>query len=242
MRGSTRREWLGLCAAAGASGILVKRASAAERPAVSAVDHLLFGVADLDRGVARIEQTTGVRAIAGGSHPGVGTRNALVSLGSRRYLEIIAPDPAQTEFAFRIDVRKLAEPRLITWAAATADLEGVAKSARNAGLEVFGPQPGRRSRPDGKVLRWRTVAVKSDLAADGVDPIPFFIEWAADSRHPSQDSPGGLELLGFDIIHPRSSDVRNLLGRLGIESTVRTGEKAIIAATLRTPRGTLRLS
>src|SRR5512132_4352699 len=132
---TTRRDWLRLCAAAGASGIIVSPLFGAERltPAVSAVDHLLLGVSDLDQGIAWVERATGVKAVVGGSHPGVGTRNALLSLGGRRYLEIIAPDPAQADYKFRLDVRKLSEPRLITWAAGTADIDAVAKRARGAG-------------------------------------------------------------------------------------------------------------
>jgi hypothetical protein len=224
--------------------MFVSRSGAAEGlvPTVSAVDHLLLGVSDLDRGIAWFEKTTGVKAAVGGSHPGVGTRNALLSLGGRRYLEIIAPDPAQSEFHFRIDVRKLSEPKLITWAAGTRDIEAVAKTARAAGLEVFGPQPGSRERPDGKVLRWKTLGVKSELASDGVDPIPFFIEWAPDARHPSQDSPTGCELVAFEIAHPKSVDVDGVLTKLGIEAKAKTRDRALLVATLRAPKGTLKLT
>lgn len=242
--GSTRREWLRLCAAAGASGIFVSGPGHPERgvPATSAVDHLLLGVGDLDHGIAWVEKTTGVKAVVGGSHPGVGTRNALVSLGGRRYLEIIAPDPEQADYKFRIDVRKLGEPRLITWAAGTTDIDTVAKNAVAAGLEIFGPQEGSRARPDGKLLRWKTFGVRNDFGASGVEPIPFFIEWAPDSLHPSQDSPKGCALRALEIEHPSSAGVTALLAKLGIDATVKTGEGVRLTATLRTAKGIVRVS
>jgi hypothetical protein len=134
-------------------------------------------------------------------------------------------------------MRKLSEPRLITWAAEAKDVEALAKKAREAGLEVFGPQPGSRERPDGKVLRWKTLGVKVALAADGVDPIPFFIEWASDSLHPSQDSPRGCELLALEVAHPKAADVNAVLAKLGIEAAVKSGQRARLSATLRTPKG-----
>lgn len=244
MTGSTRRDWLRFCAAAGASGLFVSSLRSAERstPAVSAVDHLLLGVSDLDRGIAWVEKTTGVRAAIGGSHPGMGTRNALLSLGGRRYLEIIAPDPAQTAFNFRIDLRKLSEPRLITWAAATRDIGDIGMKARGAGLAVVGPEPGSRERPDGKVLRWKTLSVKVDLIADGVDPIPFFIEWAPDSLHPSQDSPEGCEILAFEVTHPKRADVSGILAKVGIDAGVKFGQPALLRASLRTPKGAAKVA
>ncbi len=242
--GSTRREWLGLCVATGAAGFWMSGSRTAESlvPATSAVDHLLLGVADLDRGIAWVEKLTGVRAVIGGSHPGAGTRNALLSLQGRRYLEIIAPDPGQTAFNFRIDVRKLSEPRLITWAAGTTDIHAVARRALDAGCKIFGPQEGSRARPDGKLLRWKTFGVMNEFGATGVEPIPFFIEWAPDSLHPSQDSPKGSVLRAFEIEHPSSASVTALLAKLGIEAKVKPGEHVRLTATLQTPKGNARLS
>jgi hypothetical protein len=241
--GSSRRDWLTFLAAAGASGLVASRSGAVEMltPAVEAVDHLLLGVGDLDAGIAWFEKATGVKAVVGGTHPGVGTRNALASLGGKRYLEIIAPDPAQTAFNFRIDVRKLSEPRLVNWAAGTTNIEAVAKKAGWTGYKLFGPQPGSRSRPDGKTLRWKTLGVMHDLGADGIDPIPFFIEWAADSVHPSEDSPKGCELVSFEIEHPNAVGVKKTLAALGIEADVKAGESARLTATISSPKGKVTL-
>lgn len=244
VRGLSRREWLRLCGAAGASGMFVSARNPADGllQAAAAVDHLLLGVGDLDHGIAWVAKMTGVKAVVGGSHPGVGTRNALLSLGDKRYLEIIAPDPAQKEYNFPIDVRKLAEPRLITWAAGTNDIVSVARKARAAGYEIFGPREGSRARPDGKLLEWKTLGVLNELGGEGVEPMPFFIEWAAGSLHPSQDSPEGCELQALEIEHPNAAGLTEALKKLEIGANVKEGKHVRLTATLRAPKGGVKLS
>lgn len=129
------------------------------------MEHLLLGAADLDHGIAWVERITGLRAAIGGSHPGAGTRNALLPLGGKRYLEIIAPDPMQPSYNFHIDVRTLSDPRLVAWAAVAADANAVATTAREAGYQLVGPRDGSRARPDGKMLKWKTLACSTSSAS-----------------------------------------------------------------------------
>ena len=216
-------------------------ATQALMPAVDAVDHLLLGISNLETGIGWVEKITGVKAAVGGSHPGVGTRNALLSLGGRRYLEIIAPDPAQGTFNSRQDVRKLTEPRLITWAAGTKDIESIARRAAESGRQIFGPRDGSRARPDGQTIRWKTLGIMHQFGSELLDPIPFFIEWAPDAIHPSQDSPTGCVLQSFAIETLNASGISAELRRLGIDASVKEAPAVRLVATLKTPKGLVTL-
>src|SRR6266481_9254075 len=124
-----------------------RRQQSPEPPLVDQVpamlDHILLGCNDLQRGIDFVEQHTGVRAAFGGVHPGRGTQNALLSLGTRRYLEIIAPDPQQhTDNPLAKHLLGLKEPRLVGWAAHPDDLQVLAAGLAKAGIAAEGPTPG----------------------------------------------------------------------------------------------------
>ncbi|HEY7162464.1 MAG TPA: VOC family protein, partial [Acidobacteriota bacterium] len=162
--------------------------------------------------------------------------------GHKKYLEIIAPDPNQSEFKFHLDMRKFTEPRLITWGAATNDIELIAKKAKAESFELIGPRDGSRTRPDGKILKWKTLVIEKTFGDDQIEPLPFFIQWSADSLHPSEDSPKGCELVSFEIEHPKAGELTEAFKKLGIDIKVKEAKSIRIIANLKTPKGSITLS
>jgi hypothetical protein len=224
---TSRRNFLATTAAA----LLATKLSWAAEEVPSMLDHIMLACGNLDRGIAFIEEQLGVRAAYGGVHPGRGTRNALLSLGEMRYLEIIAPDPAQKNIeafaAKQVDSMKaLATPRLLGWAAHTNDIEGVAKRLRDESIKFYGPWAGSRTRPDSRTLNWKTLALEDDR--DGL--LPFFIQWSADTTHPSKDAPSGVHLERFAIAGD-VAEISRSLQRIGVDApTERAGKPQLRAS------------
>jgi len=215
--------------------LAVPRFSGAANDVPAFFDHILLGCSDLDRGVAFVEERTGVRAAFGGIHPGRGTQNALLSLGTRRYLEIIAPDPKQSGAPQYPVITKLTEPRLIGWAAHPGDLRSFAAKLTNSGVAAEGPTPGSRRRPDGRVLQWKTLTLKANAG----DLLPFFIEWSADSIHPSADSPKGCSLQRFEAASPDPEALSKKVALLGLDLLIVKGDNRQLRATISGPKAQL---
>jgi hypothetical protein len=206
------------------------------------LDHLLLGCSDLDQGTAFVESHTGVRPAIGGVHPGRGTHNALLSLGQLHYLEVIAPDPAQnstpiTRTELPTMLKRLTSPTLVDWAVHTSDIVGVADHLRKAGITFQGPTAGSRARPDGKMLHWQTLNLDNDR--EGL--LPFFIQWDADTMHPSVDAPAGCTLESFAVVSPDSASLFSEFQKLGIDVEVISGKPAHLRAKVIGPRGTMLL-
>ncbi len=213
------------------------------REAKDAVDHLVLAVDDLQRGIDWVEKKTGVGAVVGGKHPNRGTQNALFSLGGKQYLEILSPDPQQIGHSTHAELAKLTTPRLVLWASATGEIESLAQQAKNAKLLVMGPLDGSRARPDGKLLKWRSLSVSREADKNLIyfNVVPFFIQWDKDSLHPSQDSPSGCRLLALEFEHPEADQIRAMMNTLGLKAKVSKASAPAIKATLQTPKGKVEL-
>ena len=203
------------------------------------LDHLVYATPDLDLGIDTIVKLLGVRATAGGQHPGLGTRNALVALGPTSYLEIIGPDPEQPKPTGprRFGIDDLKAPRIVRWVAKSNDLEKVAAAARQNNVKLGPVIPGSRRRPDGVVLSWRYTD-PNVVEADGL--IPFFIDWGT-SPHPSATAPRGATLVGVRAEHPDAERTQKMLDALGLDLRVQKGSAPAIIATIDSARGRVEL-
>lgn len=134
-------------------------------------------------------------------------------------------------------LRLMQKPRLIGWAVHTDDLEAVQKRATATGLTTENLRDGSRTRPDGKMLHWKSFNLHNDFA--GV--LPFFIQWSAGSIHPSEDAPGGCSLQHLSIESPAATDVKEAARNLGLELEIRRAMNPALKARIQGKKGAFEL-
>lgn len=204
------------------------------------IDHLMWAAPELEAGRRDMEARLGVPMEAGGRHPGVGTHNVLLGLGSERYMEVIAPDPTQDRCSsFGEWVWAVTSPTLLTWCARSDDLEGLQERARARGLETSPIASMQRQRPDGSLLRWRLLFLEGHRY--GLS-LPFFIDWQ-DSPHPGKTLPPVLTLKYLRIEHPEAESLQSLLEDLlqgpSADVAFHPTPDANLRAELETPQGSV---
>ena len=124
------------------------------------------------------------------------------------------------------------------WAAHRDDLDQFAARLRKEGIEFEGPQPGSRQRPDGKVLHWKALRLKDDRGG----LLPFFIEWSADTKHPSVDAPRGCHLESFTLLAPDPDALSKTADQLGLGVTTSKAAEFQIRAVIACAGKELRLT
>jgi hypothetical protein len=207
-------------------------------PLPSDVDHLVYAVPDLAAGVAAIAALLGVAPSPGGPHPGLGTRNFLVSLGESCYLEVIGPDPEQPQPSrprpFGLD--RLTGGRLVGWAIHDSDLERRVARSREKGYDPGPILPLSRQSPSG-LIEWR-LTMRGEPGGDGL--VPFAIDWGK-TPSPALSSTPGCTLRGLRAEHPRPEEIETMVEAFGTQIDVTRGTAPALVARIATPRGEVEL-
>jgi hypothetical protein len=147
-----------------------------------AIDHVIILVEDLDAAARRYDEQQGLASVSGGRHPGHGTANRIVPLGSS-YIELMAV--VDNVEAGSSPLGSWVERRLVSsgdgpaaLCLRTDDIEG---AARRTGRQ---PVSMHRRRPDGVQLDCCLVALDAALN----EGLPFFIHWLIDDvDHPGRE-------------------------------------------------------
>jgi len=203
------------------------------------IDHLVYATPDLDAAVEWVTAALGVRPTPGGRHPGLGTRNALLDLGSGAYLELIGIDGEATADGPRpFGLDRIAAPRLAAWAARADGIDQCVARARRFGYDPGPVLSMSRRRPDGAELHWRLTFP----GPHAVELLPFLIEWADRAAHPSTTSAAGCRLVSFTGAHPEPDAISQMLRAMGLELAVEPAPSAALRAVIAGPGGTVTLS
>jgi hypothetical protein len=201
------------------------------------IDHIVWYASDLEQGINDIEARFGIRATRGGTHTGLGTHNALLSLGERSYFEIIAPDPRQIGGAWRDALLQSGQPGLFHWAVAVPNLNDVSEASRDDYLHGQAVvSASRESAALGK-LSWKLLMPQSHRFGA---LIPFLIDWE-NSPHPAQALPRGCHLKSISVYSDEKQRLEDFFQALNLAVNVYQDSDPHFAIVLETPRGEVTL-
>jgi glyoxalase-like protein len=215
-------------------------------------DHVQVAVSNLERAAADFASRYGLDALEGGRHPGRGTANMLVPLGDS-YVELIAvvDDSQARSFPTSMRVQRALETgrTFATWVVRTDDLESsiAAYSDGEDSPPSVEIAEGRRRRPDGEELAWRSAEL---VAAGGFSPLPFLIEWhVSGGMFPGVVPEGYVSkatgMKSIVLSDPDPERARASLRRLladDLDYKVQQGPEGVLEVVLDTPSGPLSLT
>ncbi|MCH1865128.1 VOC family protein [Nocardioides sp. CFH 31398] len=210
------------------------------------LDHLSYaaGPDGLAATAQRIGGLLGTDFVDGGVHPRFGTRNMILPMADRTYLEIVEvldhPASDKAPFGQAVRARSALGGGWLGWVVAVDDISVV---ERRLGRESV---KGNRHRPDRTELLWRQIGVHGLIS----DPqLPFFVQWESPAdMHPSVGADERWSLACLEIAgDPRrvsewlGETVEAPLEDVKVDWVAPHGTPGIIAAQVQTPQGLVRL-
>ena len=210
------------------------------------LDHVSYaaGPEGLAGTAGRIGALLGQEFRDGGIHPRFGTRNMVLPLTARTYVEVVEvldhPASDKAPFGQAVRARSLQGGGWLGWVVSVDDIGKVEDRLGRQSVQ------GNRHRPDGVELRWRQIGVVG-LQSD--PQLPYFIQWETpDTDHPSVGGNGEVRLGTLEIAGDphRVSDwlgncVEGPLEDVDVEWVAPNGTPGMVAVQFVTPAGIVRV-
>jgi len=203
---------------------------------VRPIDHIVYAVPHLDTAIDKVEKLLGIRPTIGGRHLSRGTKNALLNLGNRQYLELIAKDSTNTTFKGTawMSVDTIKQPTMVRWSILSNNLYKDQEI-----LEVHGQRRGpsfrgSRKTPTGQTLAWDMILPSLESK---VDIVPFMTDWSSSDTHPTDALPSALELEALICYHPNPSYIQPIFDHLEIDLIIQESDDIAIKARIASPNG-----
>jgi Glyoxalase-like domain len=185
------------------------------------LDHVIYGVTDVDAATAMFEVQHQLTVADGGTHPD-GTRNRVVWCADRSYVELLAVDVPTSPEAQWVQDEIAAGKRLLGWAVRA---DGLSRVSDQLGLPVVG---GSIEYLDGQTGSWRIVGADEAMAEPW---LPFFIRYSRTSgRSALVESDAGVpDHLGWIEVAGDAARLREWLGDASLPVRVVDGASGVQA-------------
>lgn len=204
------------------------------------IDHIVYCVPNLEKAVADLESKLGIKAKIGGRHLTEGTKNAIINLGNKCYLEILAIDHNNKEIQgprwMGIDL--IQSPKITRWALKSSNINEDSKALSKHNPQMGQVQGGSRKMQNGDTLTWE---IAMPLSQPEIEIAPFITDWSNSETHPTDNLNDQCELLELRLMHPKSHEFKNLFDTMNIDIRITFSEKASIGISIKCPNGIVQL-
>lgn len=203
---------------------------------IEKIDHLVYCVHNLEEGINYFIDNYGMHPVVGGKHLNEGTKNAIISLGNKCYLEILAIDEDNIKHTKNrwMGIDLLTTPKMTRWAIKSTNLETDKQALIQYNDQLGRVESGLRKRPDNTNLTWK---MTKPLSHPEVEVVPFLVDWSDSSYYPTDGLPVQGKLLEIKLGHIYLEKVKACLDALNLDISIKSSNESYIKIVVEGPRG-----
>ena len=204
------------------------------------IDHIVYCVEDLTQAIINLESKLGVKAVIGGTHQTQGTKNALINLGDRCYLEVLAIDKKNTQIKAPrwMGIDLLQTNKITRWALSSQDIYKDSEYLKGYNKHMGQITGGSRMMTNGKTLTWK---IAMPLSTPEVEIVPFITDWSASEAHPTDALDQPCKLLEIHLKHPNPKEIESLFADMNIGIKIISAETTSIHIIIECPNGIVKI-